>query len=70
MDRVLWILLVIVLIAVFAVLVTGVTVFARGGELNRRYGNLLMNIRVGTQAVAVLLLGVILLLHWLRPSGH
>ena len=67
MDHLLWILLVVALGCVFAVLVTGVSVFVRGGETNRRYGNLLMNLRVATQGVAVLILGALLLLHWLRP---
>jgi cytochrome b subunit of formate dehydrogenase len=70
MDRVLWILLVVALVAVFLVLVTGVTIFARGGEANRRYGNFMMNLRVGTQAVAVLILGAILLVHWLKSSSQ
>lgn len=70
MDHILWILLVITLVAVFCVLVTGVFIFARGGETNRRYGNFMMNLRVGTQAVAVLILGLMLLYHWLRPSVH
>jgi hypothetical protein len=42
----------------------------RGGETNRRYGNFMMNLRVGTQAVAVLILGAIFLLHWLRAPGN
>jgi hypothetical protein len=70
MELVLWILLVIALVAVFGVLITGVIIFARGGETNRRYGNFMMNLRVGTQAVAVLLLGLLLLLHWLKPTPH
>lgn len=70
MDHVLWILLVVTLVAVFCVLVTGVFIFARGGETNRRYGNFMMNLRVGTQAVAVLILALIFLYRWLRPSGH
>ena len=55
-------LLVAALVAVFAVLLTGVIIFARGGETNRRWSLRLMNLRVGTQAVAVALLGLILLL--------
>ena len=69
LDRILWIMLVVALGAVFCVLVAGVTIFARGGEFNRRYGNFMMNLRVGTQAVAVLILGVILLVHWLKSGG-
>jgi len=43
------------------VLLTGVVVFSRGGQANDRWSNRLMNTRVATQAVAVLLLGLILL---------
>jgi len=70
MDRILWIMLVVTLVAVFCVLATGVIIFVRGGETNRRYGNFMMNLRVGTQGIAVLILGVIFLLHWLRTPGH
>ena len=57
------VLLGIALFGVLGVLLTGVVVFVRGGETNRRWGNRLMNLRVATQAVAVLLLGAIALLH-------
>ena len=70
MDRILWIMLVVTLVAVFCVLVAGVTIFARGGEFNRRYGNFMMNLRVGTQAVAVLILAAIFVLHWLKSSSQ
>jgi cytochrome b subunit of formate dehydrogenase len=56
-------LLVLALISVVCVLVTGVVVFARGGETNRRWSNRLMNLRVATQFVVVILIGVLLLLH-------
>ena len=64
MEHILFIVLCCVLGAVLLVLLTGVSTFVKGGEFNRKYGNLLMNIRVGTQFVAVVLLGIILLLHW------
>jgi hypothetical protein len=60
---VLSLLLVVALIAVVCVLVTGVLVFARGGEVNRRWSNRLMNLRVGAQFVVVVLIGLVLLLH-------
>ncbi len=69
MEHVLWILLLITLVAVLGVLITGVTIFARGGEMNRRYANFMLNLRVGTQAVAVLLLGLLLLVHWLHSGS-
>jgi hypothetical protein len=63
MATVLSILLGLTLVAVVGVLMTGVFVFARGGETNRRWSNRLMNLRVATQAVAVAILGLLLLLH-------
>jgi hypothetical protein len=60
------VLLGLALVAVLLVLIGGVVVFARGGEINRRYGNRIMNLRVATQAVAVAILGLILLLRAVR----
>ncbi len=48
----------ITVIAVLAVLLTGVIGMARGGEFNRRYGNTLMRWRVILQLLAVLLLAL------------
>ena len=62
MVKVVTILLMVALVAVVAVLVTGVVTFARGGEFHRRHGHRLMTLRVATQALAVLLLGLLLLL--------
>ena len=50
------------LAAVVIVLLTGVAVFVKGGEVNKRWGNKLMSLRVATQAVALLTIGVLLLL--------
>ncbi len=63
MSAFLSILLGIALLAVVGVLMTGVVVFARGGDVNRRWGNRLMNLRVATQAAVVLLLGALMLVH-------
>lgn len=63
MAHILSIVLMVVLAAILLVLVTGVAVFVKGGELNRRYGNKLMNLRTGTQGLAILILGILLLLH-------
>ena len=63
MNSVLSILLSVALVAVLVVLVTGVVIFARGGEANRRWSLRLMNLRVAVQAAAVALLGLIFLLH-------
>ncbi|MBM3490940.1 MAG: twin transmembrane helix small protein [Alphaproteobacteria bacterium] len=51
--------LAVALLAVLAVLFTGVIGLARGGEFNRKYGNKLMRLRVLLQFAA---LGIILLL--------
>lgn len=59
--NVLSVLLAIALAAVLGTLLTGVVVFSRGGEFNRRHGHRLMNLRVATQAVAVVLLGLLVL---------
>ncbi len=56
------ILLVVALVATFAVLVTGVVAMLRGGEFNRKYGNKLMQARVAAQAVAVALLLLLFLI--------
>ncbi len=55
------ILLSLSLLALLGVLATGIFTFARGGEFNEKYGNRLMNLRVATQAVAVVLLGLLVL---------
>lgn len=48
--------------AVTLVLLTGVFGFAKGGPWYRRNATRLMNLRVGLQLVAVLLLGALVLL--------
>ena len=52
---VLVVLTIIALVAVIAVLITGVIAMVRGGEFNRKYGNRLMRARVMLQAVAIML---------------
>jgi hypothetical protein len=54
-------LLLIAMLAVLGVLVVGLIGFFRGGEFNRKYGNRLMQARVALQALAVLLLVLVLL---------
>jgi hypothetical protein len=56
------ILLIVLMIATAAVLLTGIGGFIRGGKFNERYGNRLMQARVGLQFVAVLILGLIFML--------
>ena len=52
---VLLVLIIVALVATLAVLGLGVVSMLRGGEFNRRYGNLLMRARIITQGVTILL---------------
>lgn len=61
------ILLGVAMAAVVIVLGTGLVGFIIGGEFNRKYANKLMRLRVATQAIAVLIL---LLLLFLRGTGQ
>jgi len=54
-------LLLIAMLATLGALVVGLAGFFHGGEFNRKYGNKLMQARVALQAIAVVLLLVILL---------
>tara|TARA_R110002110_G_scaffold85816_4_gene223860 strand:+ start:196914 stop:197126 length:213 start_codon:yes stop_codon:yes gene_type:complete len=49
------ILLAIALAGVMLVLIIGLIAMARGGEFNAKYGNKLMQARVGLQAFAIIL---------------
>ena len=62
METALNVLLAIAMVAVLAVLITGVCGFIAGGEFNRKYANKLMRLRVASQAVAVALLLALLFL--------
>jgi hypothetical protein len=53
--------LLIAMLAVLAVLVTGLVGFFKGGEFNRKYGHKLMRARDALQAVAILLLLLVLM---------
>lgn len=61
-DEPLFYVIVLAMLAVLAVLATGIGGFARGGEFNRRNGNRMMRWRLIAQAVAVAL---IMLFVWL-----
>lgn len=50
------VLIVISLVAVFVVLVVGITAMLRGGAFNNRHGNSLMRLRVLMQGIAVALM--------------
>ena len=56
MDMLFPIILTLALLSVLAVLFAGLFSMARGGEFNRKYGNVLMRWRVGLQGLAILLL--------------
>jgi biopolymer transport protein ExbB/TolQ len=61
MISVLNVLLGIALAATAIVLLSGIYSMARGGEFNRKYGNLLMRWRVALQGCALLLLVLVML---------
>ena len=53
------IILLAVMLAVVLVLMAGILLMARGGEVNQKYGNKLMVMRVSLQGLALLVLGVL-----------
>jgi hypothetical protein len=55
-------LLFITLALVIGILFLGLFSMARGGEFNRKYGNIFMRFRVAAQAVAVLLVLLLIFL--------
>jgi hypothetical protein len=66
MDSFLGTAVIIACFTVLAIVAVGVTVFARGGAANRKYGNKIMQLRVGAQLVAVIL---IMALAWATSGG-
>lgn len=66
METFLIILLALSMLAVLGVLITGLVAFVKGGDFNAKYGNKLMQWRVTTQAIAVVL---VLLLVALRSAA-
>lgn len=50
------------MLATVAVLVTGVVIMARGGETNRKYGNKMMVARVTLQGAAIVLVVLLLIM--------
>lgn len=55
------VLLLLLMAATAGVLMVGVVGFVRGGRFNDRWGNKLMQARVGLQLAAVVLLGLLLM---------
>lgn len=62
----LFILVVMAILAVVVVLVLGMGGFAKGGKVNHKYSNKLMQLRLLLQFIAV---GLILLFIYLRQGG-
>ncbi len=56
LSAVLPMLIILSLISVFVVLAVGITGMLRGGDFNRKYGNILMRLRVATQGLAIILI--------------
>jgi uncharacterized membrane protein len=50
------------MLATVAVLIAGVLLMAKGGALNKKYGNKMMVARVGLQALTLALVGALFLL--------
>ena len=61
MNAFLAVLLIVAMMATLGVLFAGLFVMARGGEVNKKYGNVLMRWRVILQFSALVVLGLILL---------
>jgi hypothetical protein len=55
------VLLIVALVATLGVLFAGLFVMARGGQVNKKYGNILMRWRVILQFSALVVLGLIML---------
>ncbi|MDB6181947.1 twin transmembrane helix small protein [Paracoccus fistulariae] len=62
-DNSMYYLIILAMLVVFAILLTGIGGFAKGGEFNRRNANKIMRWRIIAQAVAIAL---IMTLIWLR----
>lgn len=61
MNNVFFIPLAISLLAVLATLVAGLIVMTRGGEINKKYGNKLMRLRIACQAIALIFFALALM---------
>ena len=62
-DKSMFYLTALAVLVVFAILLTGIGGFAKGGEFNRRNANRIMRWRLIAQAVSIALM---MLLLWLR----
>jgi ABC-type methionine transport system permease subunit len=66
MSTVIITLLAVTLVAIVAVLLTGIIGMGRGGDFNAKYGNKLMRARVVLQGLAIVLF---LILIWVTSRG-
>ena len=62
----LFILATVVCLIVLIILMVGIGVYTKGGEVNRKYANMLMRWRIIAQALAVL---AIVLFAWAKSRG-
>ena len=62
----LFILATVVCLIVLVILMVGIGVYTKGGEVNRKYANMLMRWRIIAQALAVL---AIVLFAWAKSRG-
>jgi len=62
MSHAVFIVLLFILLATVGILFLGLFSMAKGGDFNRKYGNKLMRFRVAFQAVAILLVLILILL--------
>ncbi|MGZ9096871.1 MAG: twin transmembrane helix small protein [Micavibrio sp.] len=53
MSTIFFILMIMSMLAVVATLVAGLTVMSKGGDLNKKYGNRLMQARIMFQGLAI-----------------
>lgn len=58
MNSIFFIAALICMFAVVAILMTGLFAMSKGGKFNEKYGNKLMQARVGLQGLAILLLAL------------
>lgn len=65
-DDPLFFVVAIAVLAVLAILMTGIGGFAKGGDFNRKYANKIMRLRIAAQFVAVIL---ILVFVYFRNTG-
>ena len=67
MEDPLFVIMVVSLAAVAIILMIGIGGFGRGGELNRKYANKIMLLRIAAQFVAVVL--ILLFVFFTRQGG-